>query len=299
MDSMTDIHRTNEMDKRELLEKINMPDGAVAVIDAVNARIGADRELRDRMEEIREKFFSGQDVKTDISSAAAENGLDADELSLAFLLNCTDETQRRLAGQGFDESVFTDSMRDLTIWTNFSRRSYGVWGIREFDWLSRTVRAELWRLGRLQFEFFEYEYDPYSAGGYSVAPGDTVMNVHIPADGPFPADARMESYKRAYAKFGVNTFICDSYLLYPPQEKYLDPASNVVSFIHEYHVVRQGKAYSLHNLRYLYGDRDSYDLSTLPRDTAMRRSFLRMIDETGDMGWGVGVLFFDGEKIIK
>ncbi len=286
------------MDKYRLFEIIEMPVGAVETVRLIDRLLSTDPSAAAELDGIRVRFYKGESVRPEIDALAGKIGVHGDALSLAFFASCAEEAERRMTEQGHPASVFTDSMRDLAIWAEMCHGYNGIWGIREFDWLSRTLRAELWRLGRLQFEYEKYTYGDFSFAGHSVKNGDMVLNVHIPADGPFPAGARLDSYKRAFRCFGIDTFICDSYLLYPPQEEYLDPASNTVSFMHEWHIVRSGRAYSLRNLRYLYGDRDGYDVGTLPRDTSMRRSILRMIDETGDMGWGVGVLFFDGEKII-
>ena len=285
------------MDKYELLTKIEMPDEATARVREIG-RLVDDAGASADIARIRADFFAGADVRSALAGLAGRLGVHEYELALFFFACCSDETWRRMKAQGHSEKVFTDSMRDLMIWAKFAQRSYGVWGIREFEWLSRTVRAELWRLGRLQFERYEYDYDDFSFGGYSVRRGDVVLNTHISADGPFPASERLDSYRQAHEYFGIDAYICDSYLLYPPMEEYFDPASNTVSFLHEWHIVRSGEAHSFHNLRYLYGDREKYDLAALPRDTSFRRSVMRMIDEKGDMGWGVGVLFFDGDKIL-
>ena len=287
-----------KMDKYLLLKTIEMPDEAVEVIRNIDLRIESNGSMRREYEKIRKDFFNDEDVRSAIAALSNKIGVHEYETALWFFASCSDETERRMIAQGHSEKVFTDSMRDLMIWAKFSKKSYGVWGIREFVWISNTVRARLWRLGRLQFERIVYEYDDFSFGGYNLRTGDTVINVHISAYGPFPADARLDYYKRAHDYFGMDTFMCESYLLYPTQEKYLDPKSNIVSFLNEYHIVKSGAAGSLYNLRYLYGDMDHYDIATLARDTSLRRSVLRMIEETGDMGWGVGVLFFNGTEII-
>ncbi len=285
------------MDKYELFRIIEMPDGAAETVRKIDGMLAEDPGFADGLSRARDDFYSGADVKPTLAELAGRIGVNEYELALAFFASCAGEAERRMTAQGHGIKVFTDSMRDLTIWAKMCHGYAGVWGIREFDWLARTLRAELWRLGRLQFEYETYNYADFSFGGHSVHTGDRVINVHIPADGPFPADARLASYKQARDHLGLDTFICDSWLLYPPQEKYLDPTSNIVSFMHEYHIVKSSRAWSLRNLRYLFGDMDEYDVAALPRDTRLRRAFMKMIEETGDIGWGVGVLFFDGERI--
>ena len=286
------------MDRKTLLERIGMPLEAVAVIDETEARVkdsGVTEELRrdllgtESPREIYERVVSG----------AKELGVGADELSLVLLLNCADETERRMREQGHPERVFVDSMRDLTIWTKFCYRNHGVWGIREFEWLARTIRAELWRMGRLQFERYEYDYPDQTFGDRSVHTGDIVLNTHIPAGGGMTREARYDSYRQAYEYFGIGTFILDSYLLYPAHREFLPPESNIIGIMDEFHLIKSGETECLHNMRYIFDETpDGVDPATLPRDTSLRRAYADWYAKHGKIGWGVGVMFFDGERIL-
>lgn len=41
------------------------------------------------------------------------------------------------------------------------------------------------------------------------------------------------------------------------------------------------------------------DLQNLPKDTSLRRNFITYLQQGNPMGVGLGVLLFDGEKIIN
>lgn len=287
------------MDKIKLMRDVGFTDEAIDTAVSLIARAGSTGADAD-FDSLRSRLFAGEDLTGAISAAAEEAGMRFEELALVFLLSCADGTRERMLDQGFDETVFIDSMRDLWIWARFCYNNHGFWGIREFQWLSRTARAELWRLGRLQFELIPYEYDDLSFKGYSVKRGDTVLNMHIPAGGPIAEELRLDSYRRAYRHFGINTFLLDSYLLYKENEKMLGPDSNIVSLMHEYILVRHGETDSLHNLRYIFGETpNGTDPKTLPRDTTLRRAYAEHLEKTGVIGWGTGVMFFDGENIVK
>jgi len=287
------------MDKLELIRKIGFPDEAYEAVCDMTERAqaaGTDASL----DALKPDFFAGEDVEEKIKEEAEKAGMKREELNLLFILCCADETERRMYAQGFDGDVFLASMRDLWIWTRFCKENHGFWGLREFKWLANTARAELWRLGRLQFEKIPYEYEDFSYKGYSVKAGDVVLNMHIPADGPITEEVRLDSYRRAYSHFGINVFVLDSYLLYPEHEKMLDPKSNIISLMHEYHLVRHGETESFHNLRYIFGETPTgTDPRTLPRDTTLRRKYAEHIEKTGVIGWGTGVMFFDGENVVR
>lgn len=287
------------MDRNTLLEKIEMPREAVAVIDEVAEKVKGSAALDDMRQRLLFTREDPRDIRESMEAEAARLGVGADELSLVFFLQCSDETEHRMREQGHPERVFIDSMRDVTIWTNFCHRNHGIWGIREFHWISNTIRAELWRLGRLQFEKYEYDLDDFEFDGHSVHRGEIVLNTHIPAGGGMTREARYDSYKQAYDYFGIGTFLLDSYLLYPAHREFLPPTSNILGIMDEFHLIRAAETDSLHNFRYIFGETpDGVDPATLPRDTSLRRAYANWYAKHGKIGWGVGVMFFDGEHIL-
>ncbi len=57
------------------------------------------------------------------------------------------------------EAVFLDTMADLELWIREYRRKTGRWGFNELGWLVNHFTGNLFRLGRLQFQFGKFRYD--------------------------------------------------------------------------------------------------------------------------------------------
>ena len=83
------------------------------------------------------------------------------------------------------------------------------------EWVAKSIRMELFRLGRLQFE--PLILDQKLAQKYHLPSGEKVLNVHIPAGEKLDYCECQKSFESA-KKFFSNEdviFICDSWLLSP------------------------------------------------------------------------------------
>lgn len=279
----------------EILEQIKMPREAADLGLACFDRIKNDTKILN----LKNAFFSDEDIESDLDEYAHNKGMSALILKLAFCFLCVDVMYNRFKKQGFSDEIYIDSLVDLRIWTLTCKKNYGEWGMKEFCWLARALRGRLFRLGRLQFEKAGFEAKHYERAGYSVNEGDIVLNTHIPEDGPMSAESRLHSYRQAYEKFGINIFVCESYLLYPAQYEFLSPESNIISFMDEFDIIKSGEDSKMNDMWRIFGLRDNYAPETLPRETSLQRAYAEHIAKTGKNGWGYGVLIFDGEKIVK
>ncbi len=64
--------------------------------------------------------------------------------------------------RGIPAAVLRDTLSDLELWIREHRRNTGRWGFSEHKWLIHHLAANLFRLGRLQFQFGTFRY-PYVA----------------------------------------------------------------------------------------------------------------------------------------
>ena len=121
---------------------------------------------------------------------------------------------------------------------------------------------------------------PRSAWMPALSPGDPILEMHIPADGPMEHAACGEALRQALEFFPryfpelppAHAFACWSWLLDTQYAQLLPPASNIVRFQLEFHCFPQRS-----------DDRDPFfrvfgshavDLQTAPRDTTLRRAML-------------------------
>lgn len=120
-----------------------------------------------------------------------------------------------------------------------------------------------------------------------VGPGDSVLEIHIPEDGPMDfaqcgASFReaVEHYTTWYPDRPFRSFSCGSWLLDPQFQNYLSDSSNLVRFQRASHLFPLTRGQGRSGLLRIF---ESDDLPNLPRDTSLRRAYLDHLDTGG--GW--------------
>lgn len=252
--------------------------------------------------EMKRKFFAPADIMPELKAYADENKLELYAVQLIAMELLSAEMRTIYAERGYDEEVFRDSLLDLGIWTKVTMRDLHIVGMKNLDWYSHQLRCDMFRLGRMQYHLISHGGKDYSAGGYSVKKGDTVINMHIPEGDSLTKEKRIDSYKRAFKFFGgkYNTFTCHSYLFYEKHLDFLPQNSNIRDFMGDFHLYDFTEKEGDDNLWRIFNQRESYDPKTLPRDTSLRRAYAEHLEREGfKVGAGRGIFFFDGEKFYK
>ena len=163
--------------------------------------------------------------------ARQDNGLQILKLYLAWIPQL-EQQYRKL---GIAESVFRDSLRDLTIWAEDYYDKYHTPGFREWEWVSNTFFLKVFRLGRLQFEPSQLE-EAVTLADQDFPAGTTVLEVHIPAGEPLDPTAVKDAMEQAPAFFRAHfrkeftLMRCHSWLLCPKLQVMLPPQSRILTF---------------------------------------------------------------------
>lgn len=133
--------------------------------------------------------------------------------------------------KGISDNVYFDTFSDIRIWCDVCYRDFGVYGIEEYNWLQEHLQLRLYRLGRLQFQLFNFEHD-LKVGKVSVKKNQLVLNVHIPEGEPLSPELVDRSFRLARDFFREVSpiFTCRSWLLYPELSKIMNEHSNIMRF---------------------------------------------------------------------
>ncbi len=272
----------------QICEYIKMPEEAATLAKQCLCRVKDNEEFN----AIKADFARDCEVEARLDRLAANIGERPLMLKLAFCFYCTDIMYERYREQKIEDSIYLDSLTEIRVWAISCYKNKGEWGMNEFCWVKKTLWAKLYRLGRMQYEYSTYPYDRYEAKGKVITKGDKVIFVHIPEDGPFPKDAREASYKMAVEFFGYNVFACETYLFYPKHYDFLPEKSNIISFMNEYDIVYSEEDDQMKDMWRIFGERESYDPATLPRETSLQRAYADHLAKTGKNGWGYGVMIY-------
>lgn len=180
--------------------------------------------------ELKESFFRGTALFRDFA--------ERDPLGLTVLglyLDWMEDTRDRYEALGIPESCFRDSMKDITIWCEDHLERFGKPGFLEWDWVGRSLRLEVIRIGRLQFEPTVLPREAEGNGRRYLA-GTPMLDVHIPAGEPLDTEAALDAMNRApefFRRYFHREFPllhCHSWLLGPELKEVLPEGSRILRF---------------------------------------------------------------------
>lgn len=168
----------------------------------------------------------------------------------------------RHAELGVPTHISRETLADLGNKMAIYRRTHGVGGLDRQSWLSRHFRGTLFRLGRLQFDML-----------------GSVLDVHIPEDGPLSPAACDESFGAARPFFAryfgrvYTTAVCRSWLLDRQLAGYLPETSNIIRFQRRFAPTGQAEDGD-HDIMEFVFRRHPADLAGLPQRTALQRAIV-------------------------
>ncbi len=246
-----------------------------------------------------EKAFEGIDL---LASDMEEH---SHTMSMLLLLLCADPLFNLYQKRGLSESLYWDTMKDLTYKLNECHQVYGIWGVFVRNWYPGFYELSRFALGRMQYEYSEFELDHFEWNGIRVTKGDKVINMHIPSCGSFTEDIRLDSYKKAYEfykkDFGDKPIpmVCSSWLLFPEHRKILSEDSNIRGFMNDFSYIVGELDDKFEDGWRVFGSDFMKAPKDWPRKTTLQKAYGDHIDMGGKTGSGYGVFFFDGEKILR
>ncbi len=222
-----------------------------------------------------------------------------------FLAFAAERAHEDYLSQGISEQVFFDTFSDLRYKAVECMHNKGVWGTFVQFWYPIFYRCDIVKLGRLEYETITYDGPAREVAGVRLCPGRKVANIHIPSSGePFDLESRLQSYKLAYDFFkdirgeGPLVCVCHSWLLYPEYRKVLSGSSNIVSFQDDFTILEIDDG-SFRDAWRVFGPAADGPTGQLPEDTSMQRAFKQHLLAGGKNGSALGVLVFDGERLLK
>ena len=129
-----------------------------------------------------------------------------------------------------------------------------------------------------------------------LSPGDSTLNIHMPAGSPMDFDQCGDSFARALEFFPRHlpehrfvAFICSSWLLDPQLDGPLPAQSNIVRFQRQVYLLPSPSGGGS-TLERVFGSAE-VDLASAPRDTALRRAVIGIVERGGHIRSGRCAIF--------
>lgn len=186
--------------------------------------------------------------------------------SLAAVVAQADKIHEKYAEKGIPDAIYYDTMSDITVWVNTAQREKNVCGLLELSWVRHEIFMNLFKIGRLQYQFYKTDYllSGLCLKDIQTAPipdKSPVLNIHIPEGGKLLIDSCKESlldsrefFEKYYPEYNYSGFVCDSWLLDPKNSEFMAPDSNIVNFKNVFDLVVPTKFTSSEIQRRLWGN---------------------------------------------
>lgn len=294
-----------------LMDKCDYPLGAKEFFVTL-----ADKVKKDGFEEEFDKIVSYYVREVDTGETEASlNGL-AEKIGgnvysywMLVLMLGAEEAKKLYDKRGVTDEVFWDTFSDLKYKTVECMEEHGVWGTFVAGWYWLFFRCRIIKFGRFEYEDGEFEMmNPYELGDIKLTNGVPLKGIHIPSSGePFTLEARLESYKMAYEFYkketGLDYLFCDcgSWLLFPDYREVFPEGGGALDFMEDFDIIRrrEDKNGGFHDCWRVFGGAHRLpSVEQYPENTRMRRAFKKYMLEGGKHGEGIGILIFDGEKLL-
>ena len=293
---------------RDICEILGFDEESVLCFEEACSKIYASSEASECLELARQEMFAGSEIFKEklplISDAAGVHRYTSD---MVFWLSCAQPLREIYEKEGLTDELCLDALRDLLYKNRECLKVYGVPGTYT-QWFQKFFTLERFTFGRLEYDVKVWEMEDYK--DYLTA-GDRVFGCHIPSSGPLTPGAVMDSVKRLYdfakkkdmLKDGKLAISCATWLIYPPMVELLDEDSNIRKFhdIFDMIIVNHREENPYSSLDWVFYKK--YDgpesLKTMPEDTKLQRILKKFYLEGGTQGVGMGMIIFDGERIVN
>lgn len=209
---------------------------------------------------------------------------------LAVCLKYTEYTKQRYKQLGISDEIFYATMSDIRIWCE----NDGNKGLKNYPWIQNHLKSELFRLGRLQFQLFTCNNVAYD---YKLLPfdkGERMIFVHIPQGERLEFNECVKSFKTAkeffaehFPDYEYRFFICESWLLYDENWRFMRPGCNILQFQSLFEIVISSLD-DRQSIDRIFGKRKLLK-KHYPEETSLQKSAKQFLLDGGKMGTGVGI----------
>lgn len=221
---------------------------------------------------------------------------------LAFCLLQAEKAYGAYRARGIPDTVYYDTMRDITVWVNTLKREENLVGVAEISWLRHSLYLNMFRIGRLQYQFFTTNHLLSGLPARAKLPiqsGEPVLNIHIPEDGRLLLADCHDSLSKAkaffaryYPQYDYKGFVCDSWLLDCHNPDFMHPESNIVQFRTLFDAVYQTAAPFNEITRRLWGELtgSKAKIAEFPENTDLQKRTKAYLLGGGKTGNGYGFI---------
>lgn len=225
-------------------------------------------------------------------------------LLLAASLLLAQRVYEKYREKNIPDEFFYDTMSDITVWVNTLKREENVDGLKNIGWLYNHFKFELFKIGRLQYQFFKTNYVASGVpllkfSQMTIKNHRPVLNIHIPEGDTLELhkckdsiNSAKEFFEKYFPEYKFDGFVCDSWLLDPNNTLFMDKNKNIVKFSELFDTVIRTKHNNFEIVKRLWGKdiKSVDDIKDFSEITDLQKRTKAYILSGGKTGNGYGTI---------
>lgn len=220
-------------------------------------------------------------------------------LALCTVLIMTERTFDEYKELDISDDVFFDTMSDIRIWSENLHKETGLIGIENVNWIFNHLKANLFRLGRLQFQITHAHLPVFATIRERIKSPvrnkDRILFVHIPQGeklAPEECDKSFEMAKtffdKHFPKFQYRFFVTESWLIYPSNKNVVNSDSNILAFQRRFRIIASSSKIPQPYER-IWGEKKK-NIENYSEDTSLQRDAKLYLRNGGKLGVAYGYI---------
>ena len=245
------------------------------------------------------RYYSSNKANIDSTAAKFYSGNDfclkykSDLMKLAVVIKAFEYTHNDYVAKGIPDDIFFDTLSDVGIWCEENDNK----GLKNYLWLKNHVRFSLFKLGRLQFQFYPCVNFTLNYSELPFSFGDNLLFIDIPRAGKLDYEKCRESLEFArrffsnyFPEFKYEYFFCESWLLFGDNNRFMSESSNILRFsdLFEYGYSNNNESQAFDRIFGVSKPLCSKSkISALPNNTSLQKNAIEYKLAGGKFGQGV------------
>lgn len=262
------------------------------IIDIANTIIDNDTDklLHDSLVEKAEKL-------------GAEIQINKYKMQMILMVYCLIRLEDKYQQAGINKQIYQITASDIKSRIIECQEVFHTIGMSCARWYFCFMNLSLQRLDEegLEFEVKPSNFD-YDKKQVQIKKGEPVISIHIPNNYKISIEQVIKDLKTSYKYYNFNgraIYKCQSWLLYKPFEEVFVKGGRIQEFRELFDIIDNIDAPEFEDCFRVFKCEKIENLDSLPTQTRLQQNMKKHLEKGGKTGEGLGVLVFDGDKIIE
>lgn len=285
----------------DIIKRIGLNEAEINQVIALSGKYSDNRDFKQLKRDLISGKLDYTDAIKNIPDIAAKNGEMVEKLNMLFLFELIDIIYDKYKKLCVDDDIIYNTLFDVRIKLNECVRVKNILGISRMEWYRLFYQAIIFKLGRFQYAFSNFNHDYYEKDGVVLKRGMPAIYIHIPQSGEKMDDGiREDSYRKAYVFFkkfypemlqdDYLPVVCKTWLFFEKHKEFLDKDSSIVRFTGDFDIISKEEWEKFYASIFLF-DRDDDDgnYEEYPQKTTLQKAYVNWLSAGNKSGVACGV----------